>query len=569
MEILNIKVLRGPNYWSNTRCKLIVIKLHLHEFECLPTQSIPGFYTQLSELLPSLNEHYCSENHKGGFLKRLEEGTWLGHVVEHVALELQWLAGMECGFGRTRSTIERGVYHVVFSYVFEEAGVYAANRAVELVRTLAYQKKYTRLHEDIHHLRLIREKEHLGPSTQAILSEALRRNIPCNRLDSASLLLLGQGRQQKLIRAAMTSQTSGLGVDDASDKELTKNRLAAALIPVPQGVVINRLSKLNAALDEVGFPCVIKPLKGNHGRGATTHIMDKDKARAAFNLAQTISSQVIVEQFIEGHDYRFLVINYQLVAVAERSPATLVGDGKSTIQQLIEAINQHPQRGQSHENYLTAITIDDVTLDILNEKNLNLDSILPAGTILRVKHAANISLGGTSTDVTAEVHPDNVFMAERIARLMNLDICGIDIMATDIRLPITKANGAVLEVNASPGLRMHLRPTHGQAINVAKPILDMLFPNNQSGRIPLVAVTGTNGKTTTVRLMAHFAREAGHHVGFTTTDAVYINQHALYLGDCSGPFCANLVLRDPLVDFAVLECARGGILRAGLGFDQC
>ncbi|KTD49764.1 cyanophycin synthetase [Legionella rubrilucens] len=569
MEILKINILRGPNYWSNTRCRLIVIKLDLHEFERLPTHCLPGFYADLSKLLPSLHEHYCSENHKGGFLKRVNEGTWLGHVIEHVALELQWLAGMECGFGRTRSAAEPGVYHVVFSYEFEKAGVYAAYRAVELVRTLACQKKYTRLADDIRRLRAIRDQESLGPSTQAILTEAARRNIPFRRLDSASLIQLGHGRQQKQIRAAITSDTSTLGVDNASDKELTKNMLAAELIPVPRGVVITRLSELDAALEEIGFPCVIKPLSGNHGRGATTHIMNKEKARSAFSLAQQVSSEVIVEQLIEGHDYRFLVINYQLVAVAQRSPAAIVGDGTSTIQQLIDAINQQPERGRSHENYLTAITIDDVTLDILKEENLNLDSVLSMGTVLRLKHAANISSGGTSADVTADVHPDNVFMAERIARLMNLDLCGIDIMAQNIRLPITEGHGAILEVNASPGLRMHLRPTHGRAINVAKPILDMLFPNNQSGRIPLVAVTGTNGKTTTVRLMAHFAREAGHQVGFTTTDAVYINQNTLYLGDCSGPFCANLVLRDPLVDFAVLECARGGILRAGLGFDQC
>ncbi|QRN04727.1 cyanophycin synthetase [Legionella sp. MW5194] len=569
MEILNITVLRGPNYWSNTRCKLIVIKLHLHEFERLPTNALPGFNAHLSELLPSLHENYCSEGHQGGFLKRVNDGTWLGHVIEHVALELQWLAGMECGFGRTRSTAEPGVYHVVFSYAFEKAGVYAANRAVELVRALACQKKYTRLTEDIRCLRAIRDDESLGPSTQAILIEAARRNIPFRRLDSGSLIQLGHGRQQKQIRAAITSDTSSLAVDNASDKELTKNILAAELIPVPQGVVISGLPELDAALKKVGFPCVIKPLNGNHGRGTTTHILTREKARSALNLAQQVSSQVIVEKLIEGHDYRFLVVNYKLVAVAQRLPAAIVGDGTSTIQKLIDVINQQPERGRSHENYLTAISVDDVTLGILKEKGLNLDSVLSRGTVLRLKHAANISSGGTSADVTADVHPANAFMAERIARLMNLDVCGIDIMAQDIRLPLTEGQGAVLEVNASPGLRMHLRPTRGQAIDVAKPIVDMLFPDNQSGRIPLVAVTGTNGKTTTVRLMAHFARQAGHQVGFTTTDAVYINQNPLYLGDCSGPFCANLVLRDPLVDFAVLECARGGILRAGLGFDQC
>lgn len=569
MEMLTINVLRGPNYWSNTHSKLIVITLHLHEFECLPTQAIPGFYDHLSQLMPSLHDHYCSESHKGGFFQRVKEGTWLGHVIEHIALELQWLAGMQCGFGRTRSTADPGIYHVVFSYEFERAGLYAAYCAFELVKTLANQQPYTGLDEDLHRLRRIKEDERLGPSTQALIAEAEARNIPWRRLDSDSFILLGQGHQQKLVRATTTSHTSAIGVDNAADKELTKSLLADALIPVPQGRVVTELSELDVALEFIGFPCVIKPLNGNHGRGTTTQVMTREKARAAFYVAQHVSPKVIVEQLIRGHDYRFLVIHYKLVAVAKRTPAHIIGDGQSTIQQLIDQINHHPQRGKSHENYLTAITLDDVTLGILREKELTLNSVLPAGTLLNLKHAANISSGGTSTDVTAEVHPDNVFLAERIARLMSLDICGIDIMAQHVSIPITEMTGAVLEVNASPGLRMHLCPTQGSPVPVAKPIIDMLFPTPHSGRIPIVAVTGTNGKTTTVRLMAHFAHLAGYRVGLTTTDAVYINQHSIHRGDCSGPYCAKLVLRDPLVDFAVLECARGGILRSGLGFDQC
>ncbi|KTD33421.1 cyanophycin synthetase [Legionella israelensis] len=569
MEILDIKVLNGPNYWSNSRTKLIELKLHLHEYETKPTNLIEKFPEHLKQLLPSLYNHYCSENTAGGFFRRLEEGTWLGHVIEHVALELQWLAGMRCGYGRTRSTNEKGVYHVVFSYEIENAGKYAAYAAVNLVKTLAQHTPYTLLSHDLEQLKQIKMNEALGPSTQSIVQEAKKRGIPCTRLDNDSSILLGQGHYQKLMCATISSQTSILGVENAADKEKTKQLLLSAFIPVPQGLIVQTENELAHAIEKIGFPAVIKPVDGNHGRGITTNINTSEKAHSAFKLAKQSSEKIIVEKFIRGFDYRFLVINYKVVAVARRSPPMITGTGTNTIQQLIDAVNLDPNRGEHHEKFLTKIKIDEITLSILSEQGFTLESILPLGQSLYLKHAANLSTGGTAVDVTPYVHPHTVFLAERIARLMNLDICGIDILAKNISLPLKDNNGAVIEVNSCPGFRMHLAPEQGMARNVAKPILDMLFPQNQPSRIPIVAVTGTNGKTTTVRLVAHLAKEAGFCVGFTSTEGIYINHHEVSQGDCSGPHSARTVLRDPLVNFAVFECARGGILRSGLGFDKC
>ncbi len=569
MDILSINVLRGPNYWSNYRSNLIVMKLDLLEYEYLPSNQIEGFTENLKHLIPSLYNHYCSENMKGGFIQRLEEGTWLGHVIEHVALELQWLAGMECGYGRTRSTQKEGVYDVVFSYEIENAGIYAAHAAFNLVNHLAHKKPYPHLYKDLGQLKEIRATEGLGPSTHSIVQEAKKRNIPCTRLDNDSMVMLGYGAQQKMIWATSTCKTSIIGADCASDKEKTKEILRKAHISVPEGGIFETIAEFEQALSNMNFPLVIKPADGNHGNGITTNINTREKAVAAFRLAKQISNRVIVERFIEGFDYRFLVINYKVVAVAKRTPAMITGTGVHTIQELIDITNQNPLRGENHESFLSTIKVDEHTLSILLEKGLNLDSVLPPGQILYLKHAANLSTGGTAIDTTNDVYPHTIFLAERIARLMHLNICGIDILAKDISLPLTERNGAVLEVNSNPGFRMHLSPEIGIKRNVAKPVIDMLFPANHSPRIPLVAVTGTNGKTTTVRLIAHLAQNAGFSVGFTSTEGIYINQHEIYQGDCSGPTSASVVLRDPLVNYAVLECARGGIIRSGLGFDKC
>ncbi len=568
LEILEIKVLNGPNYWSGYRKKLIVLKLDIGYWEQFPTNKIDGFGESLQRLLPSLKSHRCSEGVEGGFFKRVQDGTWLGHVVEHIALELQTLAGMDCGFGRTRSTKAEGVYHVVFSYVTEKAGRYAAEAAVNLVQNLIVKLDY-KLEDDIQELKRLYRREKLGPTTFSIVKEAERRNIPYTRLNNNSLLMLGQGCNQKLICASVASTTSSLAVDLVSDKDATRNLLSQSSIPVPTGTLINDITELEEAVNEIGFPLVTKPINGNHGRGITTLITTLEQAINGFYDAQKISDNVIIERHIYGIDFRFLVINYKLVAVAKRTPAMVIGHDGLTIKELINETNCDVRRGEGHENVLTKIKLDESTQSILTKKNLTPNSVLPLGEILFLKDTANLSSGGTAKDVTDLVHPHNILMAERIARLMNLDICGIDIMAEDVQVPITQTNGAVLEVNAGPGFRMHLSPAKGMARNVAAPLLDMLYPNNAKARIPIVAVTGTNGKTTVTRLITHLAQAAGQHTGSTTTDGISIDGTSIRFGDCSGPASAAVVLRDPIVDFAVLECARGGILRAGLGFDKC
>lgn len=560
--------MRGPNYWSNYRKKIIVMKLDLQELEERPTDEIEGFTERLQQLMPTLYSHHCSPGVEGGFIQRLKRGTWMGHVVEHIALELQTLAGMDCGYGRTRPTSRKGIYHVVFSYRFEDAGVLAAKQAVELADALVKNESFC-LGRALYDLAQICRRERFGPTTQSIIDEAEFRKIPWTRINRGSMVMLGQGCNQKLICASMASTTGSIGVDLAGDKEDTKRILSQAYIPVPRGHVIETPEELDEAIDELGFPLVIKPINGNHGRGVTTNIINHDMAATAFALAKAISDEIIAERFITGQDYRFLVINYKLVAVAKRTPAMIIGDGKSTVAQLIDEVNKDPRRGEGHEKILTKIIIDEITKNILSEKRLSLQSVLPLGEILFLKDTANISTGGTARDVTDLVHPYNVLMAERIARLLQLDICGVDIIATDINVPITEKIGAVLEVNAGPGFRMHLAPAKGIARNVAAPVIDMLFPGNAPSRIPVIAVTGTNGKTTTARLIAHLATCAGKSVGYTTTEGIYICNQPVFFGDCSGPASAQAVLRDPIVDFAVLECARGGILRAGLGFDQC
>ncbi len=568
MKTLETKVMRGPNYWSNFRKKVIVLKLDLEEIENYPTNKIDGFAERLEALIPSLYTHECSEGRPGGFFHRVEEGTWMGHVIEHIALEIQTLAGMDCGYGRTRSTKEEGVYHVVFSYEIEQAGLYTAEAAVNIAEALIKNEAYD-LEKDIEELKYLKARYSFGPSTGSVIIEAEKRNIPFKRLNNGSLIAFGQGNKQKTIRATITGNTSGIGIEMAGDKDETKRILSKAHIPVPTGLLIYKEKELKDALEEIHFPVVIKPVDGNHGRGITTNITSLEQAASAFQIAKTISKEVIVEKFLEGDDYRFLLINFKLVAVAKRTPAMVMGDGRSTIQQLIDQTNADPNRGDGHEKVMTKIHVDEVTENILAKKELSLDNILPLGEILFLKDAANISTGGTSTDVTELIHPENVFMAERVARLLNLDICGIDVVAKDIAIPINNNNGGIVEVNACPGLRMHLNPSKGLARNVAEPIVDMLFPNNENGRIPVIAVTGTNGKTTTTRLLAHIAKHNGHKVGYTTTEGIYIQDHAIYMGDCTGPSSAETVLLEPTIDFAVLECARGGILRSGLGFDHC
>jgi cyanophycin synthetase len=568
MKIREINAMRGPNYWSVRRHKLIVMVLDLQDLEQKPTNTIPGFRERLQAMFPGMYEHRCSVGCPGGFFQRVDEGTWMGHVIEHIALEIQSLAGMEVGFGRTRTYGEDGVYFVVFDYTEEKVGRYAAEASVRIAEAIIDGREYN-LAADIREMREMREREALGPSTSSLVMEAEFRGIPWIRLNKYSLCQLGYGANQKRIQATVTSMTSSIGVEIACDKEDTKFLLEQYQVPVPRGEVIKTEAGLEDAMRKLGFPLVIKPINGNHGRGITTNIQDKETALLAFSQAKKVSNSVIVERFITGFDYRILVVNNKLVAAAKRTPAHVVGDGISTIQQLIDEVNKDPRRGYGHEKILTQIDVDAITNKILDEKGLTLDSVIEKGQILYVKDTANLSTGGTAEDVTDIVHPYNVFMAERIAKIVGLDICGIDIMTTDITEPLPDTRGAVLEVNAAPGFRMHLAPTSGLPRNVAAHVIDMLYPAGSTARIPIIAITGTNGKTTTTRLLAHIARMKGYKVGYTTTDGVYIQNRLLMTGDCTGPSSAEFVLKDPTVDFAVLECARGGLLRAGLGFKKC
>lgn len=568
MKIVEIKVLRGPNYWSIRRSKLIQMKLDLEELEHRPTNAIEGFKDRLEAMFPSMYSHRCSYSEAGGFFRRVEEGTWMGHVIEHIALELQTLAGMDCGFGRTRGTGKEGEYFVVFNYMEEEAGIYTAKASVRIAQALVDGADYN-LEEDIQALREIREDTRLGPSTGCIVDEAAKRGIPYIRLNKHSLVQLGYGVHQKRIRATIASTTSNIAVDIACDKEETKNLLEAAEIPVPKGTVIRTEAGLQDAVEKWGYPLVIKPIDGNHGKGNTTNITTWEQALKAFEAAKQYSRSVIVERFITGFDFRILVINSKFICAALRTPASVIGDGVHSIQWLIDQTNLDPRRGYGHEKVLTQITVDQFTQKMLDEKNYTLETIPPKGELVLLKPTANLSTGGTSTDVTDEVHPANVFMCERIAKIIGLDICGIDIMAQDLRTPITENGGAVLEVNAAPGFRMHIEPAEGLPRNVAEPVIDMLFPDRSNGRIPIIAITGTNGKTTTTRLTAHIAKAAGKKVGYTTSDGVYIQNQLMMKGDCTGPISSQFVLKDPTVDFAVLECARGGILKSGLAFQHC
>ncbi len=566
MRILDTRALRGPNYWSNWRHKLIVMRVDLEEMEKYPSNTIASFPENLEKLMPSLYEHRCSRGYEGGFLERLREGTWMGHVMEHVALELQILAGMQCGFGRCTWDGEEGIYSVIFSYEEERAGFYAAEAAFEIVRTMLAGKSYD-LEKDIQALREIREEERFGPSTASIVHEAQKRHIPVLRLNRYSLVQLGWGIYQQRIQATVTGRTSSIGLEIAFDKEETKNMLHNNGCPVPYGLVVYSADEVESAATRVGFPVVVKPVDGHHGQGATINVQTPEEAMVAFEEARKISSRVIVEKYIKGSDFRLLVINYKFVAAARRTPAHVTGNGRSSIQELIREVNRDPRRGYGHEKMLTEITVDDMTRRLLDLEGLSMGSVLPPGRVLYLKTTANLSTGGVSEDVTDTVHSYNVFLAERVARIIDVDVCGIDVIAPSLAEPVSENEGAIIEVNGAPGFRMHLSPTAGQPRNVAEPVLDMLFPLDHPGRIPIISVTGTNGKTTTTRLISHIMHLSGKKVGYTTTDGIYIQNRLLYKGDCSGPESARFVLRDPTVDYAVFETARGGMMRAGLGYD--
>lgn len=574
MKILKTLTLRGPNYWSVRRNKLIVMRLDLEDLAEKPSNEIPGFYQGLIGVLPSLVEHFCSPGHRGGFLERVQEGTYMGHIIEHIALELQEMVGMTAGFGRTRETATPGVYNVVYEYVEEQAGRYAGRAAVRLCQAIVDTGTYPQeeLERDLTDLRDLQANAALGPSTDTIVTEADARKIPWMLLSARAMVQLGYGIYQQRIQATLSSYSGILGVELACDKEGTKTMLQEAGIPVPRGTTIQYFEDLQDAITDVGgYPIVIKPLDGNHGRGITIDITNWEQAIAAYDLAteQSKSRSIIIERYYQGSDHRVLVVNGKLVAVAERIPAHVVGDGRSTIEELIEITNQDPNRGDGHDNVLTKIVVNKTALDVLDRQGYQLSSVLKSGETAYLRATANLSTGGIAVDRTDDIHPENVWLMERVAKVIGLDIAGIDVVTSDISKPLRETNGVIVEVNAAPGFRMHVSPSRGLSRNVAAPVLDMLFPPGTPSRVPIVAVTGTNGKTTTTRLIAHIYRQTGKTVGFTTTDAIYINEFLVEKGDNTGPQSAGVILRDPTVEVAVLETARGGILRSGLAFDSC
>jgi cyanophycin synthetase len=572
MKILKIQTLRGPNYWSIRRQKLVVMRLDLEELADQPSNEIPDFYEGIATVLPSLIEHFCSPGCRGGFLRRVQEGTMMGHIVEHVALELQEMAGMPVGFGRTRETSTPGIYQVVIEYQHEQVGRYAARAAVRLCQSIVETGTYGKeeLEKDLEDLRQLANDASLGPSTESIVKEAEAKGIPWFELGARHLIQLGYGVHQKRIQATLSNFTSILGVELASDKEGTKRVLQDAGIPVPRGTTIDYLDELEDAIAHVGgYPIVVKPLDGNHGRGITINITTWDDAIAAYDAAKQVSRSVIIERFYQGRDHRVLVVNGNVVAVAERIPAHVIGDGRSTIERLIEITNQDPRRGTGHDNVLTKIELDRTSWQLLEQQNYTLDSILPVGEVCYLRATANLSTGGVSVDRTDDIHPENLWIARRVAKTIGLDICGIDIVTLDISRPLREVDGVIVEVNAAPGFRMHVCPSEGIPRNVAEPVLDMLFPHGTPSRVPIIALTGTNGKTTTTRLIAHIFRQTGQTVGYTTTDGTYIGEYLAEPGDNTGPQSANLILQDPTVEVAVLESARGGILRSGLAFTAC
>jgi cyanophycin synthetase len=492
----------------------------------------------------------------------------MGHVIEHIALEIQTLAGMDTGFGRTRETKEPGVYNVVFSYLEENVGIFAAEASVRIAEALIKGEDYD-LAADIQTMREIRERVRLGPSTGSIVEEAVSRDIPWIRLGTNSLVQLGYGVNQMRFQATITCNTSNIAVDIACNKEETKRMLENASIPVASGSICVDEEDLEHTIKKIGYPIVIKPLDGNHGKGASINVKTWEDSVSGLAHAKQYSRRVIVEKFITGFDFRVLVINHKLVAAAKRVPANVVGNGKSTIQELIDETNLDPRRGYGHENVLTEITVDRDTEDLLAKLNYTLESVPKNGETVYLKSTANLSTGGTSIDVTDMMHPENIFLCERISRVIGLDICGIDIMAENLTQPLKENGGCILEVNAAPGFRMHLAPSEGLPRNVASPVIDMLYPPGKPSLIPIIAVTGTNGKTTTTRLLAHIVKNNGFQVGFTTSDGIYIQNHMMEKGDTTGPISAEYILKDPTVEFAVLETARGGILRSGLGFSRC
>ncbi|MGE8630377.1 cyanophycin synthetase [Achromobacter denitrificans] len=556
MEVSRIRALRGPNLWSkNTAIEAIV---SCADAEC-SIDNLPEFEARLRARLPQTGL-LRPEGHQGA--------VSIAHVLQIVSLTMQAHAGCPVTFGRTASTIEPGVFQVVVEYSEEEVGLLAMELAQVLVRAALDDTPFD-LADALKRLRELDEDVRLGPSTGSIVNAAVARNIPYRRLTQGSMVQFGWGSKQRRIQAAETDRTSAISESIAQDKDLTKMLLDAAGVPVPMGRSVTTAEEAWAAAEELGGPVVVKPRDGSQGRGVAVNIETRERVIQAFEAAEEISSEVIVERYIPGHDFRLLVVGGALVAASRRDPPQVTGDGQQSIRQLVEQVNADPLRGDGHATSLTKIRFDDIALATLQKQGFDADSVPPSGTLIFLRNNANLSTGGSATDVTDEVHPEMAARAVSAARMIGLDICGVDVVAESVLYPLEDQHGGVVEVNAAPGLRMHLNPSFGKGRAVGEAIVANMYADGDDGRIPVVAVAGTNGKTTTVRLTAHILGAAGNRVGMTNSDGVYVDNLRIDTGDCSGPRSARSVLMHPDVDAAVFETARGGILREGLAFDRC
>ena len=576
MNILETRVYRGPNLYALR--PVIRLRVDLGELEDFPTGKLPGFTERLLALIPTLHEHTCSYDEPGGFVRRLteDEGTWLGHVLEHVAIELQCLAGTRVAYGKTRGHgLPRGQYHVIYSFIEESVGLAAAELGLRLIRHLlpperaAHDPAPFDYQGELEQLVRLAQRRAFGPSTAALVHAAEDRDIPWIRLNERSLVQLGHGKYQRRIQATVTSETRHTAVEIASDKRLTNQILQDLGLPVPRQTLVWGPEDAVAAARQLGYPVVVKPLDGNHGRGVSINLQADDQVRLAFAKARDEARTVIVETYHAGNDYRILVVHGRVVAVAERVPGHVVGDGKHTIAELIEIVNADPRRGVGHEKVLTRLELDHQAERLLEAAGLTPESVLPAGQAFYLRSTGNLSTGGTSIDRTDALHYDNRIMAERGVKAIGLDVGGVDFICPDVSRSYKDVGGAIVEINAAPGFRMHTAPTEGTPRDVAGPVIDMLFPKGTPARIPIAAITGTNGKTTTTRMVGHILKLSGYTVGMATSDGVYIDGVLTVRGDMTGPWASHLVLRDPAVGAAVLETARGGIVRSGLGWRKC
>ncbi len=578
MRILERSVYVGPSLYAHF--PVIRLDVDLGPLEEWPTRRLGDGYTgALLAALPGLAEHGCSYGEPGGFLRRLreDEGTWLGHVLEHVAIELQNAAGEKVTFGKTRSADRPACYHVVYEYEQADVGLEAGNLALAFLHSLLPEhlrpRDATRPDFDFQTEResfiKFAQRRDLGPSTAALVHAAEARGIPWIRLNEHSLIQFGHGRYQRRIQATVTSSTPHIAVELASDKEETNRILGNLGLPVPQQRLVQREEEAVVAAAKIGYPVVVKPYNANHGRGVAIHLTESEQVRSAFHQAQQHSRSVILESFIRGDDHRMLVVNGHLIAVSKRVPGHVVGDGVHTIEELVAVVNSDPRRGVGHEKVLTRLEFDHQAERLLAKKGYTRATVPVKDEVVYLRSTGNLSTGGTAADVTDIVHPDNVEMAVRAVKAIGLDVAGVDFLTPDISVPYKENGGAICEINAAPGFRMHTAPSEGKPRDVAGPVIEMLFPPGTPSRIPIAAVTGTNGKTTTVRMLAHIHKLAGHHVGLTTTDGVYIDGQRTVEGDMTGPVATRMVLSDPFVDVAVLEIARGGLLRAGMGTRHC